>query len=202
MLNEDAAGGTPEAGGAAPEAGSWITTELQVLLRKLKPKQRSTVLRLAGAKATGVAWDRVWGSEGVCSDTTRYGRYAHGEKLDGWRDDPDVWAAYQAAEAAALKWEEGRIGRGIQRAQLRLAEEAFNSVERLVALRDGAEADETRRKAANDILAMTVGRVHKLGIDQGSVDPFLELLRELRGASDEADASDEAGAIITAFSEA
>ena len=40
-------------------------------------------------------------------------------------------------------------------------------------------------KAANDILAMTVGRVHKLGLDKSATDPFVELLRELREAGDD-----------------
>lgn len=164
----------------------WLTRELRDQLASLTRKQRNTILRLAEAEVTGAPWTEVWARRDCCSKTTWYGRYRRsGEKIPGWQDQPAIADALTTALALANDYTDSQIGRDIHAAQLQLAAEALASVTRLVHLRDHADTDETQRKAANDILAMTVGRIHKLGVEKTSVDPFLDLLRELRDIEQE-----------------
>lgn len=140
----------------------WLTFELSEALGKLPSrKHRETVLRLAEARATGTRTEaETFRLPGVCSRVTWYGRYRQaGQKLPGWRDDPDVAAALEAATKRAQWWQDQADARRIakrqeQLAQARdlLAEYAPHAVKRLFVLMGGAGNEETRRKAANDIL--------------------------------------------------
>lgn len=146
--------------GVAPDyQPAWLTDEVNKVLAQLKTrKHRQTVLRLAEAAAIGrTEWD-TFKLPGVCSRTTWYGKYRHGEKLPGWRDDPDVVAALEAATARALHYQDQAEARriakrqeNVAKAQDKLADLAYVAAMTLGTLL-GADSKETARKAANDIL--------------------------------------------------
>jgi len=142
---------------------AWITEELHQYLERIgghnQRKKRTTVLRLAEARATGVRTEtETFRLPDVCSKPCWYGKYKDGEQLPGWRDDPAISDALEAATQRALWWQDQAEARRIAKrqddvakARDKLCELSWPAVLKLGALL-GADSVETARKAANDIL--------------------------------------------------
>jgi len=142
---------------------AWITDELNTALGRITGhnarKKRQTVLRLAEVRATGGLDSDVFEMPECCSKPTWYGRHIDGVHLDGWVHDPDIQAALEAAEARAHWWQDTAEARRIAKRQEKLAEArdllaeySPMAVQRLFVLMGQAGNEETRRRAANDIL--------------------------------------------------
>jgi hypothetical protein len=141
---------------------AWLSDELTQALAALggqnQRKKRTTILRLAEARATGRIEADVFKLPGCCSRVTWYGPYRDGAHLPGWRDDPAVQGALEAATKRALWYQDQAEARRIAkrqedvaRARDKLADLAPLAALKLGALL-GADNVETARKAANDIL--------------------------------------------------
>lgn len=131
----------------------WLTFEVQEALSRLPTRRhRDTVLRLAEARLVGRSEAETFRLPEVCSHRTWYGRYREGVKKPGWREDPLMQAALARATARAQWWEDNTIARNIQQAQEQLAGASPDAVGVLIGLMTAADGEETRRKAANDIL--------------------------------------------------
>jgi hypothetical protein len=190
---------------------AWITEELHQLLAALdghnQRKKRTTVLRLAEARATGGTDAAVFRMPECCSRTCWEGKYKAGVKQVGWRDDPAIAAALVAACQRAQYWQDQAEARRIAKRQEqvaaardKLADLAYPAVMVLGALMADKETQaETRRKAANDVLdradEATASKailtekgdhVQRVQFDFSGLPP--EILRAL------ADGGDEAGA--------
>jgi len=129
----------------------WLTFEISEALSALTTrKQRTTILRLAEAAAADrpQPFDRP----DVCSKTTWYGRYSHGDKLPGWRDDPAIQHALELATARAQEWEDTHIARQIAKTRRQLADHAPGAELSLYGLALGATSEGTKRLACLDIL--------------------------------------------------
>ena len=128
----------------------WLTFEISEALSGLTRKQRTTVLRLAEAAAADrpQPFDRA----DVCSKTTWYGRYSHGNKRPGWRDDPAIQHALELATARAQEWEDTHIARQIAKTRRQLADHAPGAELSLYGLALGATSEGTKRLACLDIL--------------------------------------------------
>lgn len=139
---------------------AWLTDELNKLLAELPTrKHRQTVLRLAEAAAIGRTEIETFKLPGVCSRTTWQGRYREDGPRPGWKDDPQMQAALEAATQRAQWWQDQAEARRIAKRQEQVAEArdllteyAPHAAKRLFVLMGTAGNEETRRKAANDIL--------------------------------------------------
>lgn len=142
---------------------AWMTDELNKLLAQIggrhQRKKRDTVLQLAQAAATGKTEASVWALPECCSRTCWEGKYKHGVRQPGWRDDPAIQAALEAAVKRAQWFQDQAEARRIAKRQEQMAdakellcEYAPHAAKRLFLLMGQAESEETRRKAANDIL--------------------------------------------------
>jgi len=158
---------------------AWLTDELYKLLNEIgghnQRKKRTTVLRLAEAYATGGTEASVWARPECCGRVPWEGKYKHGERLPGWRDDPAIQAALAAATKRAHWWmdqaEARRIAKrteDVAKARDKLAELAWPAVLKLGAILS-ADNLEVARKAANDILDRADEATAVKGVDQGVV---------------------------------
>ena len=142
---------------------SWIDEELRDALNAIEGpherKKRTTVLRLAEAKASGLSVKNVFESEDCCSSPIWYGRKKPYEK-EGWMDYPDITRAYELAERKAHAFydhlEEQRMAMRrhiLDDTQDRLTEISGAAVEVLLDIMlDDTAASDVRRKAAVDAL--------------------------------------------------
>jgi hypothetical protein len=146
---------------------AWLTDELNSLLTAIggndQRKKRTTVLRLAEARATGKTEAGVWEQPDCCSWKTWDGKYrkdADGvsRKRPGWRDDPAIQAALEAATRRAHWWQDQAEARRIAKRQEDVAKardllaEYSPLAARKLATLLGAESENVARNAANDIL--------------------------------------------------
>lgn len=140
---------------------SWVSFEVMQALNKIKDpwnrKKRLTVLRVAEALASGLPIRHVFDSDDTCSTPTWYGNKNHGQPA--WREQPDIANALEVARRAAQRYyDEQEIkrlkfrSRVLHTSQDRLAELTQLAVESLGFLMVASESDETRRKAAVDVL--------------------------------------------------
>ena len=128
----------------------WLTFEISEALSGLTRKQRTTVLRLAEAAAADQP--QPFERPDVCSKTTWYGRYSHGDKLPGWRDDPAIQHALELATARAQDWEDTHITRQIAKTRRQLADHAPGAELSLYGLALRADSEGVKRQACLDIL--------------------------------------------------
>jgi len=128
----------------------WLTFEISEALSGLTRKQRTTVLRLAEAAAADQP--QPFERPDVCSKTTWYGRYSHGDKLPGWRDDPAIQRALELATARAQDWEDTHITRQIAKTRRQLADHAPGAEISLYNLALRADSEAVKRQACLDIL--------------------------------------------------
>lgn len=128
----------------------WLTCEIGEALSGLTRKQRTTILYLAAAAAADkpLPFERP----DVCSKTTWYGRYSHGEKKPGWRDNPAIQDALALATARAQDWEDTYITRQIEKTRRQLATHAPGAELSLYGLALRAASEAIRRQACLDIL--------------------------------------------------
>jgi hypothetical protein len=143
---------------------AWMTEELHQALAAIgghnQRKKRTTVLRLAEARATGKVEGNVFKDPACCGRNCWYGKQpCAGVHLPGWRDDPAIQAALEAAVKRAQWFQDQAETRRIAKRQEQMAdakellcEYAPHAAKRLFLLMGQAESEETRRKAANDIL--------------------------------------------------
>jgi len=148
---------------------AWLTDELNKLLAQVgggpyHRRRRDTILRLAEGRVIGRTDDDTWKLPETCTRKTWEGRWyrdAEGNsyKKPGWRDEPAVQAALKAATQRVNWWQDQaearRIAKRLEKlAEARdlLAEYSPLAVQRLFVLMGQAGNEETRRKAANDIL--------------------------------------------------
>jgi hypothetical protein len=188
---------------------AWLTEELHKALQAIggthQRKKRTTVLRLAEARASeDIIEAEVFRRPECCSRTCWYGKQpSAGVHLPGWRDDPAIATALEAATARAQWWRDQAEARQIQKniehlaqANNLLAEYAPAAVRRLMALVEAAASEETARKAANDILdradeataskAVVMGdNVNRIAFDLNGLPA--ELLRLIADGGDEAE---------------
>lgn len=132
----------------------WIDTELRDALDALPTnKHRTTVLRLAEATVVGRSMEETFRMQDVCSKKTWHGPHINGTQKPGWKDDSRVARAYNLALARVSKYQQAGIAANIKETGRLLAQEAPNAVMVLsTMMADDEVPDETRRKAANDIL--------------------------------------------------
>ena len=147
---------------------AWLTDEINRLLDGVggmahHRKRRTTILRLAEGAAIGRTEKDTLAMPETCTRSTWYGQgRPDGEggwiRKPGWRDDPAIQAALDAATRRAHWWMDQADARrmekrmeNVARAQDRLAELAHLAAQTLGTLL-GAESESTRRLAANDIL--------------------------------------------------
>jgi len=148
---------------------AWLTDELNKLLDNVgggphHRKRRTTILRLAEGAAIGRTETDTLKLPDTCTRSTWYGQgRPDGEggwiREPGWRDDPAMQAALEAATRRAHWYQDHTEARRIAkrqedvaRAKDRLAELAHVAAQTLGVLLGQDTADDTRRKAANDIL--------------------------------------------------
>lgn len=132
---------------------SWLTQELQETLDVLPTdKHRETVLRLTEGRIIGRPDEDTFRLEGVCAKKTWHGPFRDGMRTLGWKDDPLVAKALQLAEQCFIGHADAAIQSNLDEAQRQLAMAAVQAVMTLSALMDTCDNDETKRKAANDIL--------------------------------------------------
>lgn len=189
---------------------AWLTDELNQLLSKLRTrKQRQTVLRLAEAAAIGRTEADTLKLPDTCTNSTWYGqRRPDGDggwiQKPGWRDDPDIQAALEAARKRAQWWQDQAEARRIAKRQEQVAEArdllseyAPHAAKRLFVLMGQAGNEETRRKAANDILDRADEATASKAIEKGEHVQRVhfdlsglpaDLLRALANGGDEAGA--------------
>ena len=160
---------------------SWIDEELTEALNNIQGpherKKRTTVLRLAEAKASGLSVKEVFDSEDCCSPPTWYGRKKPFVK-EGWRDFPDVATAYEIAERRAHGYydalEEQRMAMRrhvLDETQDRLTEISGAAAEVLLEIMlDPDSASDVRRKAAVDALTHAAPETAPKGQVEQSVD--------------------------------
>jgi len=141
---------------------AWLTEEIMQLLERIgghnQGKKRSTVLRLAEASVIDRTETETFRLPDVCSKPCWYGKYKGGQQLPGWRDDPAIQAALEAATKRALWYRDQAEARrsakrieDVAKSRDKLCELSWPAVLKLGALL-GADSLETARKAANDIL--------------------------------------------------
>lgn len=84
----------------------WITDEIRGLLAQIRGqharKKRSTVIRLAFARANEQPFAEVFRLDDVCSETIWYQK---------WRHVPEIAAAYEACYQRALSWADEQTAR-------------------------------------------------------------------------------------------
>lgn len=90
---------------------AWLDDHCRQLLRAIRPpeeaKKRRTVIALAFAAANQTPFTEVWKRPDCCNANTWYGdnRTLHtGARKPGWKDLPDVAAAFEACRARALDY--------------------------------------------------------------------------------------------------
>jgi len=144
----------------------WVDEELRDALDQIRDphsrKKRTTVLRLAEAKATGGHVVDVFRSEDCCNMATWYGRSENDKNWPGklgWKDLPCIANALEIATRRA-HWYQDRLeeerlamrGRVLAETQDRLIEISGAAVEVLLDVMLNADNDDVRRKAAGDAL--------------------------------------------------
>lgn len=135
------------------DQGSWLTQELQETLDVLpSDKHRETVLRLTEGRIIGRPDEDTFRMEGVCAKKTWHGPFRDGMRVMGWKEDPLVSKAMQLAEQCFVGHADAQIQSNLDEAQRQLAMAAVKAVMCLDTLMDTADNDETKRRAANDIL--------------------------------------------------
>ena len=160
---------------------SWIDEELRDALDAIEGpherKKRTTVLRLAEAKAQGLSVKNVFDSEDCCSSPIWYGRKKPFEK-EGWMEYPDIAAAYALAERKAHAFydhmEEQRMAMRrhiLDDTQDRLTEISGAAVEVLLDIMlDDTAASDVRRKAAVDALTHAAPETAPKGQTEQKID--------------------------------
>jgi len=85
--------------GMHEDGNTWMTDEIRQLLTAIRPphvgKKRTTVIRLAFARAQQKPLKQLFQEPDVCSGNIWYGK---------WRFLPDVQAAFDACYTRALEW--------------------------------------------------------------------------------------------------
>lgn len=143
---------------------AWMDEELQLALDAIgsphERKKRTTVLRVAEAKASGVAIRPLFLSEDCCTPPIWYGRQTGPDIRVGWQDQPEIAAALTLALRKAHAYydslEEQRMmmrRQILDETQDRLTEISGAAVEVLMDIMlDPQAASDVRRKAAVDAL--------------------------------------------------
>lgn len=144
--------------------------ELQDALNKIRGrhsrKKRRTILWLAVAEATGMSKREVFGMSGCISQASYYGQWRGRDKetgeplyTKGLREDPLFAEAFEIAVRLAHQWQDTEeAARAQQRlkdledGRDRLASATPFAVETLIHVAEESMSDDTRRKAAVDIL--------------------------------------------------
>ena len=141
----------------------WVSEEMYDALNQIpgphERKKRTTVLRIAEAKASGMPIRDVFGAEDTCSVSTWYGRKSPRVEI-GWQDIPEVANALDVAQRRAHLYydqlEEARLSirrRVLANTEDRLVEISGAAVEVLFDIMLDPEAhSDVRRKAAVDAL--------------------------------------------------
>jgi len=133
-----------------------MTFEIRQALEKIQPpnvrKKRTTVLRLAEARANNRSQAETFKRPDVCSEATWLGQYRKGQQKPGWRDDPAIQDALALATARAQEWEDTYIARQIAKTRRQLADHAPSVERSLSLLALGANSESVRRQACLDIL--------------------------------------------------
>ena len=134
----------------------WMTFEIRQALEEIQPpnvrKKRTTVLRLADARANNRSQAETFKLPDVCCKSTWLGQCREGHKLPGWRDDPAIQHALELATARAQEWEDTHIARQIAKTRRQLADHAPGAELSLYGLALGATSEGTKRLACLDIL--------------------------------------------------
>lgn len=140
---------------------AWLTFEVSAALDELEEpyleKKRTTVIKLAEGLSTGVPIRELLLLSETCTGSTWYGRPERGKT--GWRDEPKIKAAYEAALKRAFWWKEQERGERISLRHRQLAETEDELVDMtqqaLDTLRDlmeHAESEKVRMESATAIL--------------------------------------------------
>jgi len=133
-----------------------MTFEIRQALEKIQPpnvrKKRTTVLRLAEARANNRSQAETFKRPDVCSEATWLGQYRKGQQKPGWRDDPAIQDALALATARAQDWEDTHIARQIAKTRRQLATHAPGAELSLCNLALKANSESIRRQACLDIL--------------------------------------------------
>jgi hypothetical protein len=135
------------------DRSNWLTEELEEALDALpSDHHRTTVLHLAEGRMIGRSDNITFKLPDVCSKKTWHGPYRNGRTYPGWKDDPQVQKALAIAESTLAEHHESAVMANIQEAYRLLADAAVKAVMTLEVLMDTADNDETKRRAANDVL--------------------------------------------------
>lgn len=140
---------------------AWMTFEVTEALNAIEgpylEKKRTTVLRLAEGLSSGVPIRDLLNLSDTCDGSVWYGRPTKGKS--GWKDDPLIKAAYDAALQRAFWWKEQEK---IQRITLRhrqlgetedeLVDMTKLALETLGELMSKADSEKVRLEAAAQIL--------------------------------------------------
>lgn len=135
-----------------PDEGSqWITEEIMELLRAITgahaAKKRSTVIKVAVARATQQPLKAVFRQHSTCSEAIWYGK---------WRHQPALRAAYEACYQRALGFEDeataGLEGYYAGKRRRAIAEYAADAPAALAAVMAGVEQKGADRISAAEAL--------------------------------------------------
>jgi hypothetical protein len=140
---------------------AWMTLEITEALNAIEgpylEKKRTTVLRLAEGLSSGVPIRDLLNLSDTCDGSVWYGRPSRDKT--GWKDDPHIKAAYEAALQRAFWWKEQEK---VQRITLRhrqlgetedeLVDMTKLALETLGELMASAESEKVRLEAAAQIL--------------------------------------------------
>ncbi len=133
------------------ECNEWLTDELKTLLRRIRGrwarKKRTTVIKLAFARANEQPLSEVFGQEDVCSETIWYQK---------WRHQELIAEAYEACYQRALEWMDDETARieAYYRRQRRqsVARHAADAPQELADVMQNDEAGGNRIKAADTLM--------------------------------------------------
>lgn len=85
--------------GRGPNPDEWLTDEIRELLKEIRgehaAKKRTTVIKLAFARANGTPVKRVFNQNDTCAEVIWYTK---------WLKKPAIKAAYEACLERALEW--------------------------------------------------------------------------------------------------
>ena len=175
------------------DRSNWLTEELEAALDRLPTdRHRMTVLRLVEGRSIGRPDNATFKLPDVCSKKTWHGPIRNGRTYPGWKDLPEIQRAMALAERAFAEGHDAATAANIQEAYRLLADAAVKAVMTLEVLMDTADSDETKRRAANDVLdrvskifsrkTTTVAEQRSISFDLSQVPP--DVLGVLAGEGD------------------
>lgn len=106
-------------------------------------KKRNTILALIDARLAGTSQEDVWGRDDTCARSTWF---------EKWSKDPLIAEILQNCTEVADDWHDNRAAMALAETATRLMLEAPASLDTVLDVRDYAENDADRLRAAQDVL--------------------------------------------------